>query len=89
MIDLDLTPLTVDSKTGMTTMVKSTNLRYRTLSTALAIIDPNGMLVPGTQEHNWVTETILSWMAEMEPGEVLRMSKDAKNIFKPEQHISQ
>jgi len=89
MIDLDLTPLTVDSKTGMTTMVKSTNLRYRTLSTALAIIDPNGMLVPGTQEHNWVTETILSWMAEMEPGEVLRMSKDAKHIFKPEQHISQ
>ena len=79
----------MDAKTGMTTMVKSTNRRYRTLSTALAIIDPDGMLVPGTQKHNWVTETILSWMAEMEPGEVLRMSKDAKHIFKPEQHISQ
>ena len=70
-------------------MVKSTNLRYRTLSTALAIIDPDGILVPGTQKHNWVTETILSWMAEMEPDEVLRMSEDARHIFKPERRIWQ
>lgn len=68
-------------------MAKSTNLRYRTLSTALAIIDPEGMLVPGTREHNWATETILSWMAEMEPDEVFRMTEDARHIFKTEGRI--
>ena len=77
------------AKTGMTTVVKTTNLRYWTLSTALAIIDPEGLLTPGTQELNWVTETILSWMAEMKPEEVFRMSKDAQDVFKPERRIWQ
>jgi hypothetical protein len=81
--------MTVAAITGMTTMASFTNQRYRTLSTALAIIDPDGILVPGTQEHNWVTETILSWMAEMEPEEVFRMSKNAQDVFKPERHIWQ
>jgi hypothetical protein len=84
LIDFDPIPLSVDAKTGMLIMAKSTNLRYRTLSKALAIIDPESMLVPGTKEHNWVTETILSWMSEMEPGEVFRMSKEARHIFKRE-----
>ncbi|MEE4599940.1 MAG: hypothetical protein V2J65_01545 [Desulfobacteraceae bacterium] len=73
----------------MTTMVKTANQRYRTLCTALAIIDPDGMLVPGTQEHNWFTETILSWMAEKEPEEVFQMSEDARYFFKPERRIWQ
>jgi len=68
----------------MTTVVKTTNLRYWTLSTAVAIIDPEGLLTPGTKEHNWVTETILSWMAEMNPAEVFRMSKDTRHIFIPD-----
>mgnify|MGYP001815529426 FL=1 len=76
----------MDAKTEMTTVVKSTNLRYRTLSTALAIIDPDGMWVPGNQEHNWVTEMIPSWMAEMEPDEVLRMSPDKQGILSIEGH---
>ena len=54
--------------------------RYNTLSDALTIIDPQGKIEPGTVEHNTVTETILSWMAEMEPVEVLRKSETAKLI---------
>jgi len=83
-IDSDLT---VDSQMGMMTVAKSANLRYRTLSKALAIIDPESTLAPGTKEHNRVTETILSWMAKMEPGEVFRMSEDARHIFNPERLI--
>lgn len=66
-------------------MAKSTNTRYETLAAALAIIDPDGILSPGTAEHNAITETILSWMHEMQPAEVLRMSADARHTirFKP------
>ena len=63
-------------------MAKSNNVRYQTLSKALAIIDPEGVLLPGTRDHNRVTETILSWMDAMEPDQVLRMSKDARHLFK-------
>jgi hypothetical protein len=71
---------------GMKFMAKSTNVRYRTLSKALTIIDPQGALMPGTKEHNRVTEMILSWMAEMEPDEVLRMSHDKQGILYIEGH---
>ena len=63
-------------------MAKSTNQRYRTLVNALTIIDPEGLLLPGTREHNRITETILSWMDRMEPDEVLRMSEITRHIFK-------
>ena len=63
-------------------MAELTNERYDTLSGALNIIDPEGAFVPGTKEHNWVTGTLLSWMDEMEPDEVLRMSETARNIFR-------
>jgi hypothetical protein len=66
--------------------VKSTNVRYQTLSKALAIIDPKGVLIPGTNEHNTVTEMILDWMAEMEPDEVLRMSHDSRHLLTIEGH---
>jgi|GEM_PF-2095553 len=62
-------------------MAKSTNVRYQTLSKALTILDPKGVLMPGTKEHNTVTEMILSWMAEMEPEEVFRMSHDRRGIL--------
>ena len=64
-------------------MARPVNLRYWTLSTAVSIIDPEGLLTPGTKEHNWVTETILSWMSEMKPDEVFQMSKNARDIFMP------
>ncbi len=63
-------------------MAEPTNERYDTLSEALNIIDPEGAFVPGTKEHNWVTGTLLSWMDEMEPDEVLRMSESARNMFR-------
>ena len=66
----------------MTTMAKSTNDRYRTLTKALTIIDPEGLLLPGTRQHNRVTETILTWMDAMEPEEVLRMSMAARRSFR-------
>jgi len=67
-------------------MAKPTNVRYQTLSKALAIIDPKGVLKPGTEEHNWVTEMILSWMAEMELDEVLRMSHASRSLLTIERH---
>ena len=70
----------------MKLMAESANARYRTLSKALAIIDPKGALVPGTREHNRVTEMILSWMAEMEPEEVLRRSRENRRPLKMEGH---
>ena len=62
-------------------MAKPTNVRYQTLSKALGIIDPKGVLMPGTEVYNRVTEMILSWMAEMEPDEVLRMSRDSRRFL--------
>jgi len=67
-------------------MAKPTNVRYQTLSKALAIIDPKGVLMPGTKEHNRVTELILSWMDEMEPDEVFRMSHDSRSLLTIEGH---
>ncbi len=67
-------------------MVTSSNLRYQTISKALTIIDPKGVLIPGTEEHNRVMEMILSWMAEMEPDEVLRLSHDSRRFFNIEEH---
>ena len=58
------------------------NKRYRTLSKALAIIDPQGVLMPGTVEHNMATEMILSWMAEMESDGVLSLSTSAKRLVR-------
>ena len=55
--------------------------RYNTISAALNIIDPDGAFAPGTKEHNWVTGTLLSWMDEMEPDEVLRKSESARSMF--------
>ena len=70
-------------------MDQHTNDRYNTISAALNIIDPEGACVPGTMEHNWATETIVSWMAEMEPDEVLRKSENERGMFRCKRHIWQ
>lgn len=56
----------------------ATNKRYETVSEALRIIDPDESLMPGTPEHNKITDMILAWMHEMDSDEVLRMSKVAR-----------
>ncbi len=61
-------------------MANPTSERYNTLSEALNILDSQGKIEPGAVEHNSVTETILSWMAEMESQEVLRKSEAVKLI---------
>ncbi len=67
---------------GMMKMAGHTNERYNTISAALNIIDPEGACVPGSIEHNWATEMILSWMAEMEPDAVLKKSEASKDFFR-------
>ena len=62
-------------------MANPTNERYDTLSEALDIIDPQGVLTPGTTAHNSVTEKILTWMDEFDANDVLRMSKSSRSIF--------
>ena len=68
-------------------MAKQTNERYDTLSEALNIIDPQGVLTPGTMAHNSVTEKILSWMDELDPNDVLRKSQNSRHIFTSRWHI--
>ena len=70
-------------------MTNEINDRYNTISAALNIIDPAGAYVPGTIEHNWATETILSWMSKMEPDDVLRKSESARLIFSYKRHAWQ
>lgn len=68
-------------------MAPQANDRYKTLLAALKIIDPEGAFAPGTTEHNWATEKILSWMDEMEPDEVLKRSESIKRIFRNKRPI--
>ena len=68
-------------------MAKPTNDRYDTLSESLNIIDPHGVLTPGTMAHNSVTEKILSWMNEYDSNDVLRMSKNSRHVFISQWHV--
>ena len=54
--------------------------RYNTISAALRIIDPAGVLLPGTVAYNWATEMNLAWMAEMGADEAMRESEDSKRV---------
>lgn len=67
-------------------MAKQTNDRYKTILEALNIIDPQGIFAPGTMEHNTITETILSWMDELDSDEVLRKSEVARRLSIFKQH---
>ena len=73
----------------MMNMNLQTNDRYNTISAALNIIDPEGAYVPGSLEHNWATEMILSWMAQMDPDEVLIKSQTAMGGFSYKRHFWQ
>jgi hypothetical protein len=73
--------LFVDADGEMVAEAKSTNTRYKTLSKALSIIDPKRVLITGSDEHNRVIERILSWMDEMEPDEVFRLSRETRRTL--------
>ena len=63
-------------------MLMKSNDRYNTLSAALKILDPEGVFVPGTKEYNWIEGSLLSWMAEMEPENVLNNAVSARDTLK-------
>jgi hypothetical protein len=63
-------------KTEMKVMAKSTNVRYRTLSKALKVIDPSGTLVPGTRQHNRISSLIGEWIYQCGPEYALCMAKN-------------
>ncbi len=63
-------------------MLMKSNDRYNTLSAALHILDPEGVFVPGTKEYNWIEGSLLSWMAEMEPENVLNNAVSARDTLK-------
>ena len=63
-------------------MLDEAKNRHNTISAALDIIDPDGTLVPGTKAHKWVTASLLTWMAEMNPEQVLRKSESAGHMLR-------
>ena len=63
-------------------MLMKSNDRYNTLSAALNILDPEGVIVPGRKEYNWLEGSLLSWMAEMEPDEVLNKAVSVRHTLK-------
>lgn len=77
-----LDPYKIDSEGEVIVMLMKINDRYSTLSEALSIIDPDDTFVPGTKGHDWLTKSILSWMSEMEPEEVLKKAVSARHMFK-------
>jgi len=77
-----LDPYKIDSDGEVMFMLMKINDRYSTLSEALSIIDPDDTFVPGTKGHDWLKKSILSWMSEMEPEEVLKKAVSARHMFK-------
>jgi hypothetical protein len=52
-----------------------------TVSKAMALIDPSGILVPGTVEYNTIKDMILGWIDEGCPDYALDMArKGAKHL---------
>lgn len=75
-----------DQDRAVAIMEDWTNERYKIIAKALNIIDPQGMLAPGTTSHNTIMETILAWMDELEADEVLRRSESARHILMFKRH---
>ena len=75
-------PYNVDSDGEVIFMLKLINNRRNTLSEALNIIDPEGAFVPGTKAYRWLEGSLLTWMDEMEPAEVLRKSAAAGHMLR-------
>ena len=80
--DSVLDPYNIDTDGEVMVMLMKVNDRYSTLSEALDIIDPNDTFVPGSKAHNWLTESILSWMEEMTHDEVLKKAVSARHTLK-------
>ena len=53
-----------------------------TLNEALRLIDPEGMLVPGTRQHDRIREMIEIWLRRHSPEEVLEMARYSAKYLK-------
>ena len=62
-------------------MQQRTDHERDSLSDALALIDPAGTLVPGTEAHDAIRDMILGWMDRCGPGYAIGMAqKGAKHL---------
>ena len=53
-----------------------------TQNEALKLIDPEGMLVPGTRQHTRIREMIKIWLRQHSPEEVLEMARNSAKYLK-------
>jgi len=49
-----------------------------TINEAIKLIDPKGMLVPGTRQHDRIREMIEIWLGRHSPEEVLEMARNTQ-----------
>ena len=50
-----------------------------TVSKAMALIDPSGTLVPGTEEYDLIRDMIVKWIAGCGPDSALYMARQGAN----------
>jgi hypothetical protein len=53
-----------------------------TLSEAIRLIDPEGMLVPGTRQYDRIREMIEIWIGQHGPDEALEMARNSAKYLK-------
>jgi len=53
-----------------------------TITEALRLIDPEGMLVPGTRQHDRIREMVEIWLRQHSPDEVLEMARNSAKYLK-------
>ena len=53
-----------------------------TLNESLRLIDPEGMLVPGTRHYDTIRETIEIWIRQNGPDEALEMARNSAKYLK-------
>jgi hypothetical protein len=52
------------------------------ITEAMKLIDPEGMLVPGTRQHDRIREMIEIWLRQHRPEEVLEMARYSAKYLK-------
>ena len=53
-----------------------------TISEALRLIDPEGMLIPGTRQYDRISEMIEIWLRRYSRDEVLEMARYSAKYLK-------
>ena len=53
-----------------------------TINEALKLIDPEGMLIPGTRQYDSIKEMLEFWIRQHGPVETLEMSRNSATYLK-------